>query len=238
MDNREALIERALGIGAPGDSRKVAVLFDVDGTLYRQPPVRGRMLALFARTALMRPVTVLEMRMIQHYRRAQEWLRRRLPEGAFTFETQLERASRTSGCGEDAIARAATRWMEQRPLEYVHRYRRRDVIAAIRVLNTAGIPMGVYSDYPAAKKLQALGLADVFRCVVASGDAAVQSLKPHGRGFLVAATILRARAADVIYVGDRADVDGEGAERAGMQYLDVMDLCAVSATCPSGGNES
>jgi FMN phosphatase YigB (HAD superfamily) len=47
-------------------------------------------------------------------------------------------------------------------------------------------------------------------------DATVNALKPHPRGFLQACAALGLRPADVLYVGDRPDVDLAGARAAGM----------------------
>ena len=49
-----------------------------------------------------------------------------------------------------------------------------------------GLRLGVVSDYPARRKLDALGIADRFDAVVSAQDERVRSFKPNPRGILVA----------------------------------------------------
>ena len=76
--------------------------------------------------------------------------------------------------------------------------------------------MGVFSDYPAAAKLRALELVRHFSIVVCATDPDVGALKPHPRGFLCASARWQLDPAEVLFVGDRIDVDATGAAAAGM----------------------
>jgi FMN phosphatase YigB (HAD superfamily) len=83
-------------------------------------------------------------------------------------------------------------------------------------LDRAGIRMGILSDYPAAGKLQALGLAGRFAPVLCATDPEIDAFKPSPRGYLRACEIWGLSPGQVLFVGDRADVDGAGAAAAGM----------------------
>jgi putative hydrolase of the HAD superfamily len=85
----------------------------------------------------------------------------------------------------------------------------------------------VFSDYPAEDKLRALGLGDHFDVVVSAVDPDVGAFKPDARGFLVAAGRWNLQAGEVLYVGDRPDVDARGAAAAGMP-------CAVLTRARAG----
>jgi HAD superfamily hydrolase (TIGR01509 family) len=75
------------------------------------------------------------------------------------------------------------------------------------------------SDYPALKKLHALGHANLFDTVVASGEAeGPRRLKPHPDGYLAAASRLGIEPEHCLVIGDRIDADGKAAEAAGMQF--------------------
>lgn len=96
--------------------------------------------------------------------------------------------------------------------------------------------MGVLSDYPAAAKLEALGLAGRFSPVVCTTDPGVNALKPDPRGFTHVCEHWGLASADVLMVGDRVDVDAGGALAAGMPCV-IMSASAASGpgyvTCSS-----
>jgi FMN phosphatase YigB (HAD superfamily) len=77
----------------------------------------------------------------------------------------------------------------------------------------------VFSDYDPDRKLDALGVRDLFDVTLAATDPEVNRFKPHPRGFLVGAARLGVEPSEVLYVGDRADVDGAGAAAAGMSSV-------------------
>jgi FMN phosphatase YigB (HAD superfamily) len=72
----------------------------------------------------------------------------------------------------------------------------------------------VVSDYPAAAKLNALGIAHLFDVVLCAQDPAIGVFKPHPRGLENALERLGVDASEALYVGDRADVDAVAASAA------------------------
>jgi putative hydrolase of the HAD superfamily len=66
-------------------------------------------------------------------------------------------------------------------------------------------------------KVNRTGLADLVESVVASSTLGVA--KPHPTAFSLAADRLGVRVGDVVYVGDRLDVDARAAARAGMHGI-------------------
>lgn len=99
------------------------------------------------------------------------------------------------------------------PLAFVKRY---DLGAQpfIEALRASGRRIGVFSDYPTAGKLAALGIeVDIAR------DAAMPDigrLKPHPRGFERVAELLSLPPSRCLIIGDR---DGEAGRRGGFQGL-------------------
>ena len=83
-------------------------------------------------------------------------------------------------------------------------------------LKASGVRLGVFSDYAPESKLEALGVRDLFDVALAATDREVNRFKPDPRGFILGAERLGAAPGSTVYVGDRADVDGVGAEAAGM----------------------
>lgn len=79
--------------------------------------------------------------------------------------------------------------------------------------------MGVYSDYPAREKLEALGLLGSMAAVLCSQDPEVGTFKPDPQGLRVLAGKIGQVPEACVYLGDRRDVDLTAAERAGMRGL-------------------
>ena len=194
-----------------------AVVFDVDGTLYRQKPLRYLMVARILATLAVRPRrTRRDIHIIKHYRDAQEYLRERPDTMADKPDRQFRRAAETAGVSLEEMRERAALWLDTAPLPFLKPCARRDVLARIHQWHGWGVPMGVYSDYLAEEKLERLGLGFLAPYAVASPDPDVCALKPAPRGFLAAARRLGFDPGEVAYVGDRPEVDARGARAAGM----------------------
>jgi putative hydrolase of the HAD superfamily len=194
-----------------------AVLVDVDGTLYHQTPVRALMAAEIAIYTVRHPDAGRELiRILQTFRRVREGLRPLGRTAAPLNDLQFDETARRAGVRRTAVQQAVDEWIFRRPLKYLARARRRDVIAVLTRLHEQRIPLGVLSDYPADAKLRAMGVADLFSRVVCTTEPPINAFKPHPRGFLHACSLLGCDAARVVYIGDRADVDAAGARAAGM----------------------
>jgi putative hydrolase of the HAD superfamily len=92
-----------------------------------------------------------------------------------------------------------------------------DVHPELRRLRAAGIRVGAVSnsdgDYQ-RRKLATVGLADEFDATVFSGDLGVA--KPDPAIFLAGAAALGTEPGRTVYVGDRWDIDAQGALAAGL----------------------
>jgi phosphoglycolate phosphatase/putative hydrolase of the HAD superfamily len=199
-----------------------AVLFDLDGTLYHQLPVRALMaaeLAAEAATSLSSPPG-RTIRTLRTFRRVREELRRLgCPAEsleALQFEWTAER------CDERIafVANLVDEWMFRRPLKYIAHFRRSAVMRLITRLRERNLALGVLSDYPVSAKLAALDLTNAFPVTLCTSDRVINAFKPHPKGFLVACERFGLQPGEVTYVGDRPDVDAAGARAAGMDcYL-------------------
>lgn len=206
-----------------------ALLFDLDGTLYRQRPLRIRMALEFALASLGAPLAVLRAaRGVALFRRAREELRDRV--GGLE-RLQYEEAARRAGVDEEQLERWVREWIEERPLRHLRRLRAEGLAELLDALDARGLRAGILSDYPARAKLEALGLRGRFDPVLCSTDREIDAFKPNPRGFLRACQLWGVVPAEVLYVGDRADVDAEGARRAGMPCV----LVGGSPTLPPAG---
>ena len=188
------------------------VAFDVDGTLYRQRPLRLRM----GRDIVIHAVakcSLNAMSVVSAYRRIRERL---AAEEVVDFERVLiaETAKATSMSPERVHA-IVSEWIETRPLRYLRSCLFPGVPQLFAGLQGAGKKIGIFSDYPATEKLAAMGLAA--HHVVAASD--VGLLKPHARGLQSLMAAASATARETLFIGDRADRDGVAGQRAGVRIL-------------------
>jgi beta-phosphoglucomutase-like phosphatase (HAD superfamily) len=185
-----------------------ALVFDVDGTLYRQGPVRLRLAA----HCLSNPMTgVRTLRLVHAYRRQQEDLRE-----AGSPADQLRLACRRVGVDPAWGTTCVETWIHTRPLDLVGRAIYPGLIAFLKRAVQRGMALAVVSDYPAERKLRSLGLQEFFPCVVAGADPRVGKFKPAPDGILAALEDLHVAPGEALYIGDRPEVDGEAARRAGV----------------------
>jgi len=188
--------------------------FDVDGTLYRQQALRGRMaMSVLAHAAARR--TLGTLRVLRAYRRIREDMAEREVEN---FEPALiDATAAATGRPRGDIQAIVREWIEERPLPHLLACRYRALPELFAGLRRNGKVIGVLSDYPAGAKLDALALdADH---VVHAGDHGVGILKPHPRGLRALMAAAGARPDETVLIGDRANRDGEAARRAGAMAL-------------------
>jgi HAD superfamily hydrolase (TIGR01549 family) len=197
----------------PDDWRDIRlVAFDVDGTLYRQRPLRLRM----GRDMVIHTIAKCDrntISVVSTYRRIRERL---AAEEVVEFERVLiaETAMATSMSPERVHA-IVSEWIETRPLRYLRSCLFSGVPQLFAGLQRAGKKIGIFSDYPAMEKLAAMGLTA--HHVIAASD--VGLLKPHARGLQTLMATACATAHETLFIGDRADRDGAAGRRAGVRIL-------------------
>jgi FMN phosphatase YigB (HAD superfamily) len=190
------------------------VVFDVDGTLYRQRPLRLKMARdILLHTLLKRDLNVVAV--LARYRRIRERLG---DEEAIDFERALiaQTAAATAN-SPDQVRAIVSEWVERRPLKYLAACRYPGLPQLFAGLRRSGKSIGILSDYPAEAKLEALGLTANY--VAFAGDEGIGVLKPHPRGLesLIATAVVKPQ--QTLLIGDRADRDGIVARRVGAQAL-------------------
>lgn len=189
-----------------------AWLVDLDGTLYAPTPVQ---LAMGAELALLGWGSVAILR---RFRQELEHVRALDLEGD-PFMLQVERTAEALGASPALVEAAARHWMLERPAKWISLFRRRQLLEEIVRFRAGGGRTALVSDYPARRKLEALGAAGLFDLVVAPGEtSAPLRLKPHPGGVLRAAATLGVDPSRCLMIGDRLDTDGAVAKNAGMAF--------------------
>ena len=195
-----------------------AVLFDVDGTLYRQGPLRLRMAAELALLPVKHGLTeaITTWRALRAFRSMREELRRTPRNGESLGNLQFANASAAAGVDRARLEAIVSQWIFERPLRHLRACRRAGVEDLLRLLAERGLAVGAFSDYPVEEKLAALGIADSFSVKLCATEPGVGEFKPSPRGFLRACELWGLRPSEVLYVGDRPEVDAAGAAACGM----------------------
>lgn len=189
-----------------------AWLVDLDGTLYRAGPLK---LAMAAELALF---GVTSAALLRRFRHEHERLRELELEGD-PFRLQVLRTAEALGRSPDEIENVVRNWMIERPARWLTRFRRTSLLEEIAAFRAQGGRTALVSDYPARRKLEALGASQLFDVVVASGEpGGPLRLKPHPSGMLRAAEALGVPPARCLVIGDRHDADGRAAASAGMAF--------------------
>ncbi len=88
------------------------------------------------------------------------------------------------------------------------------VEGALARLAEAGLRLAALSDFPAPKKLDAIGLSRFFEVAMSSEESGM--LKPAPEPFLDLAARLRLQPAEILYVGNSPSLDIAGAHGVGM----------------------
>jgi putative hydrolase of the HAD superfamily len=199
----------------PGDWQGITlVAFDVDGTLYDQRALRLRMARdLLSQAFRRRDLGVF--RVLGTYRDLREQLG---DAETHDFESQLlARTATTTRSTESTVRTIVAEWIERRPLLYLADCRYKGVTELFAGLRRHRKVVGVISDYPAAAKLAALGLAADF--VVSATDSDVAVLKPHPRGLRQLMRRAAVSPSATLLIGDRTERDGLAAQRASTHCL-------------------
>jgi len=199
-----------------------AVLLDIDGTLYHQQSLRGLMAfemstAPFALGSIREALRV--WRILKCFREGREELRTmedpNAPLVSLQYSFVAERVSVPSG----EVEMVVREWMFRRPLKYLRICRRRAMKEFFQLAADRGLRTGVFSDYPVREKLQGLGIHAPLTVELCATDPEINAFKPNPKGFLYACHLWNLDPREVLYVGDRYDVDACGAKAAGMPYV-------------------
>jgi HAD superfamily hydrolase (TIGR01549 family) len=193
-----------------------AICFDVDGTLYLQRQLRLMMLWRLLSRNISNPRQAFEtFRIIAVFREAQETLRTAaMP--CDVAAAQLDLTCRLTGITREKVASCTATWFDQEPLPLLRRCMRPGLKEFLETAKVRGIKLAVLSDYPAEPKLRALEIRQFFDVVVSAQDTGIGYFKPNPAGLNLVTRELKVEKSDMLYVGDREEVDAEVADRAGV----------------------
>ena len=208
---------RRSGSTLPDLRRYRLVVFDLDGTLYHQGPVRRAMLSelLLSPRGADGSGRLGRLSVLRRFRQMREEFARTAPKD---YETPLfSRLSEVTGLEVPTLRRLVREWMEERPLRRVRTARVRGASDLFDALRGHGIQIAIWSDYPVPDKLAALDLrADH---AVSASDPDVAALKPNPAGLRWLLERTGIAPEDTLMVGDRDSHDGAASRAAGVDFL-------------------
>lgn len=202
----------------PVDWGKIkVVIFDVDGTLYTQSRMRKKMLFSLLSHYLIRPWKLQDLKVLRDFRIERE--NRSGGDYSNLEETQFEWCAAKGGYPVSKVKEVVDHWMFKFPNKYLPGCIYPGVKSFFDALRKKGIAIAIYSDYKAVDKLEAMGLsADL---IVSSTDAHIDRLKPDPKAVHYIAGHLNVKTSECLFIGDRAELDGQCAIKAGSPYLIV-----------------
>jgi HAD superfamily hydrolase (TIGR01549 family) len=192
-----------------------AVIFDVDGTLYEQSKLRKLMLKEVLIHFALRPHKFRDLRIISTFRKLRE-INFAKPTDNLMEDEYLWTAE-ALGYDKQSVRRAVEEWIYNRPLKYMLDCRQTGLADFMGFLQSNNFKTGVFSDYPAQAKLDALNLTA--QHVVCASDKDVNRLKPDPKGLQLICQRMGESPQSCLFIGDRMERDGECAEKLGMPYL-------------------
>ncbi len=191
------------------------VVFDVDGTLYHQAPVRFKMLMHLVLHYALRPAKYKELLAMHFFRKERE--KRAGYSSTNLEEEQYTWVAARSKTDVEKIRAVIERWMYRFPLPLLKRYQFPQATDLFRVLRQNRVKIAAYSDYPATEKLAVMGL--VTDLTVAATDDDVNCLKPNPRALLQICRTFGLQKEQVLLIGDRDSRDGQCARNAGVPFI-------------------
>ena len=218
MLNLESL-ERPFNEGGKWPSVR-GILFDVDGTLYRQPPLRARMIFELVKFTLSNPFRgVKTLRVLKAFRQNREALRGAPGTQCSLEEIQYAQIAARMKIPVTFVKEIVEEWIMLRPLKHLKICRRRGIEDVLKHCRDNHIRVGALSDYPTREKVKALGLRRWFDLHLCSTDPEINMFKPSPVGILLACKIWKLTPDELLYVGDQLTIDGAAAEAAGARFV-------------------
>lgn len=194
-----------------------AVIFDMDGTLYYQLPLRLRMAGKLAAYYLRHPLRYKELLAVKTFREIRErWTE--TSSGSLDWQQYCLTAEKLGGgAAPEWVKQTVEYWMYQVPLKLLPLCQDRQLAKLIRTLRKHHTTVIIYSDYPAVEKARALGIEPDY--IFSALDTDIMRLKPDPKGLFHILSVTGFSPDQALMVGDRYEKDGMAAKNAGMDWL-------------------
>lgn len=191
------------------------VIFDVDGTLYRQSKLRKKMLFALFSYYITKPLHFQDLAILYSFRKEREKNSKYLHGNL--EQAQYEWCSKKSGHSVLKVRQVVDKWIFKVPNKYLLDCLYPGTSAFFDALRRKRIKIAIYSDYDSLDKLDSMKLkADL---VVSSTDKEVDRIKPDPAGLLYIVKKFHVKPSECLFIGDREELDGQCAKAVNMPYI-------------------
>jgi FMN phosphatase YigB (HAD superfamily) len=156
---------------------------------------------------------------LYHFRKDREHLRELDTNGVKLDEKQYDITAERLKLSKNYIKEIVEEWIYKLPLPYLKKSIYNGVEIFIKKCKNNNLLLGAYSDYPVDDKLETLGLKKYMDLSLCSTDPEINAFKPSTRGLELALTKWKVPSQNVLYIGDRLDVDAACAAKLGMPFV-------------------
>lgn len=206
-------------------------IFDMDGTLYSQQKMHLHMASALAFHFLSHPLQITDLYLIYRFRR----LREKAQYKQMSVEDLCRALASSLHLDAEKAIEVISYWMFQVPLDYIAQCAYPSILKFLRHRVEEGAVLAIYSDYPAAEKLNALGLKASY--IFTANDSDIMELKPSRHAMEYIQSILGVSGDKILYVGDRNEKDGISAQLIHASYCPVEKFLSIlSSASPKEGS--
>lgn len=198
--------------------------FDLDGTIYDQPALRMIMAKRLLGYYILHPFRIGELLIIKDFRKLKDsWEDDGVSASNATAQIDgidariCEYIANRKKKSPEKVISIIYKWIYDNPLSALYDTRDVRLIEKIDNMRKKGMKVVVFSDYPPAKKLLALGIE--VDGIYSAQDDRIGELKPSPKGLIVIANDYNVSPEDIIMIGDRMEKDGVSAQTAGCDYI-------------------
>ncbi|GBU28657.1 hypothetical protein R84B8_02217 [Treponema sp. R8-4-B8] len=203
------------------------VAFDLDGTLYPNYRLNIRLL----------PFAFKEVRLLAAFGRTRKIIRQEQEKGEIHYNDFYKHQAEITARLLDAPAELIKEKIDvliYRGWEPLFKKVKlfSNVLETLAALRGAGFKLGLLSDFPPEKKIEHLGLSNLWDAVYCSEYSG--ALKPHPLSFAKIAAQMNLVPEKILYVGNSAPYDVAGAAKAGMKtaWIRTFPLQKQGKKCP------
>ena len=187
----------------------------MDGTLYYSKQMRLIMFRKLLLYYLLRPWRLYDLYILYVFRKMRDSNEFANSKHKSIEQEQYIQVANKLNVSEERIHKVIDKWIFTDSLKILYSCRDVELVEFIKSMPTSR--WTIYSDYPSDDKLKALGLPA--NKTYSSTDAEINHMKPNPEGLLYILKRHGIDKSDCLFVGDRADRDGECARRCGVDYL-------------------
>ncbi len=191
------------------------VIFDMDGTMYYQPPLRCHMALSLMGHYWCHPGKWKEIVILKCYRQIRE--RFKTADKGNLEQEIIEKTAIETKSAPETVEQIIRKWIFEEPINKLSHCRDHQAAELMRRLKGMEVQTVIYSDYPVADKIKALNLTPDF--YFSGSDEGINSLKPDPAGMNYIMKVLKVKPEEVLVIGDRQEKDGEAAGNAGVDCM-------------------